>query len=102
MNWFCKNLAPIPQRETTDHGPPANYYAPFVPKFSHLSTPLTVLAQKSTLFVWREAAQEAHLRIKDQIGSKRTLAILDPERPVNLQTNASSIAWAAILPRACE
>ena len=81
---------------------PANYYAPFVPKFSDLSKPLTVLTQKSTPFVWGEAAQEAFLRIKDRIGSKRTLAILDLERPVNLQTDASSVAWAAVLPKACK
>ena len=33
---------------------PTNYYAPFVPKFSDLSKPLTVLTQKSTTFVWGE------------------------------------------------
>ena len=81
---------------------PANYYALFVPKFSDQLKPLTVLTQKSTPFVWGEAAQEAFLRIEDRIGSKRTLAILDPERPVNLQTNAFSIPWATVLPRACE
>ena len=78
----------------------ANYYAQFVPKFADLYKPLTVLTQKSTPFVWGEAAHEAFQRIKERIGSKRTVAILDPERPVHLQNDASSVGWAAVVSQA--
>ena len=59
-----------------------------------------MLTQKSTTFVWGEAAQEAFQKIKERIGSKRTLAILDPERHVYLQTDPSSVAWAAVVSQA--
>ena len=78
----------------------ANYYAQFVPKFSDLSKPLTRLTQKTTPFVWDDAAQDAFDRIKKRISSKGTLAILDPMRPVYLQTDASSVAWAAVVSQA--
>ena len=78
----------------------ANYFAQFVPKFSDLSKPLTRLTQKTTPFVWDDSAQEALDRIKTRISSKRTLAILDPVRPVYLQTDASSVTWAAVVSQA--
>ena len=78
----------------------ANYYAQFVPKFSDLSKPLTRLTQKATPFVWDSAAPEAFDRIKAHISSKQTLAILDPMRPVYLQTEASSVAWGAVVSQA--
>ena len=78
----------------------ANYYAQFVPRFSDLSKPLTRLTQKTTSFVWNDAAQHSFDQIKTHISSKHTLAILDPMRLVHLQPEASSVAWAAVVSQA--
>jgi hypothetical protein len=75
----------------------ANYYSQFLPKFSDHAKPLTALTKQTTPFAWTAGEILAFRNIKEGLAAKRCLAIIDPVRPVHLQTDASSVAWSAVI-----
>ncbi|KAF5020439.1 hypothetical protein F66182_7518 [Fusarium sp. NRRL 66182] len=70
----------------------ANYYRRFIKNFSKLANPLTEFTKKGKEFKWNERAQEAFEQIQDAILSEPVLVIFNPNREVELETDASDFA----------
>jgi hypothetical protein len=74
-----------------------NYHQAFVPSFSHIIKPLTQLLKKNTKFLWTENC----MKVLDRIINILTMALVlthpDPEKPFELEVDASNYATGAIL-----
>jgi hypothetical protein len=73
----------------------ANYYRRFIKNFAHLATPLTDLTKKDNAFIWNDGAQNAFEALKLAITTEPVLAMFDPERPIEIETDASNFAIGA-------
>ena len=73
----------------------ANYYRRFVRDFGKIAAPLTNLTKGTTKFEWTQECQLAFNEIKGTITSDVVLATFDPERQVELETDASDFAIGA-------
>lgn len=72
----------------------ANYYRRFIRDFSRIALPLTEITKKGNLFAWDEKCQTAFDALKKAITSEPVLTIFDPEKPTELETDASDYAIA--------
>jgi transposase InsO family protein len=75
----------------------ANYYRRFIRGFSKIAAPMTSATQKDKKFVWTPECQKAFEQIKDAITQEPVLAMFDPNKPVELETDASNFAIASVL-----
>ncbi|KAF4419059.1 reverse transcriptase domain [Fusarium acutatum] len=57
--------------------------------FSKIANPLTELTKKDATFEWNDKAQEAFNQLKQAILSEPVLAMFDPEKEIELETDAS-------------
>jgi hypothetical protein len=74
-----------------------NYHRAFVPGFSHIVKPLTQLLKKDTKFKWTEGCTKALDRIINILTTEPILTHPDPEKPFELEVDASDYATGAIL-----
>jgi hypothetical protein len=74
-----------------------NYHRAFVPGFSHIVKPLTQLLKKNIKFIWTEACTKALDRIINILTTEPVLTHPDPEKPFELEVDASDYATGAIL-----
>jgi hypothetical protein len=74
-----------------------NYHQAFVPGFSHIVKPLTQLLKKNTKFLWTENCLKALDRIINILTTAPVLTHPDPEKPFELEVDASDYAMGAIL-----
>jgi hypothetical protein len=74
-----------------------NYHRAFIPGFSHIVKPLTQLLKKGIKFEWTEACTKALDRIINILTTEPVLTHLDPEKPFELEVDASDYATGAIL-----
>ena len=74
-----------------------NYHRAFVPGFSHIVKPLTRLLKKGEPFIWTAACTKALDRIIDILTSKPVLTHPDPDKPFELEVDASNFATGTIL-----
>jgi hypothetical protein len=74
-----------------------NYHCTFVPGFSHIVKPLTKLLKKNTRFLWTERCTKVLDRIIDVLTSASVLTHPDPDKPFELEVDASNYATGAIL-----
>lgn len=70
----------------------ANYYRRFIKDFSKIANPLTELTKKDRPFEWNDKAQVAFEQLKEAILSEPVLGIFDPEKEIELETDASDFA----------
>jgi len=75
----------------------ANYYRVFVKDFSKIAIPLTNLTKKGNAFEWTEEAQKAFEQLKEIITSRPVLIIPDPNKPYEVETDASDDAMGGTL-----
>jgi len=78
----------------------AGYYRRFVPRFAHVSAPLTALTAKKTPFVWTPACSAAFRILKERLAGAPVLALPDysaTAAPFVLDTDASSFGMGAAL-----
>ena len=73
----------------------ANYYRRFVRDFGSIAAPLTGLTKGKGEFKWEEEQQQAFETIRDKILSHQVLITFDPNKPVELETDASDYAMGA-------
>lgn len=73
------------------------FYQKFIPRYSHLTAPITDLLKKSKKFKWSEAAEEALEQLKAVLTSAPVLTNPDYTRPFIIETDASQLAVGAAL-----
>lgn len=69
-----------------------NFYRRFVKGYSQVATPLTQLTKKDQAFEWKEPQQQAFDKLKELILQEPILKIPDPEKPFEVETDASEFA----------
>jgi hypothetical protein len=69
-----------------------NFYRRFIKNYGKIAAPLTDLTKKDVTFEWTKKAEEAFQQIKDEILREPILADADPERPYEVETDASDYA----------
>jgi hypothetical protein len=74
-----------------------NYHRAFVPGFSHIVKPLTQLLKKNTKFLWTENCTKALDKIIATLTIAPVLTHPDPEKPFELEVDASNYATGTIL-----
>src|SRR6267154_5768467 len=74
-----------------------NYHRAFVPGFSHIVKPLTMLLKKNTPFLWTSACTNALNRIIHILTTAPVLTHPDPDKPYELEVDTSDYATGAIL-----
>lgn len=73
------------------------FYQKFIPRYSHLTAPITDLLKKSKKFKWSEEAEKALEELKSVLTSAPVLANPDYTRPFIIETDASQLAVGAAL-----
>lgn len=73
------------------------FYQKFVNNYSHITTPITDLLQKSKKFKWTEAAEQALEELKSVLTSSPVLANPRYDLPFVIETDASQLAVGAAL-----
>ncbi len=73
------------------------YYRKFVPHYSTTAKPLSRLTKKDLPFKWNAAAEKAFCLLRDLLQEPPILIYPDPTRPYILFTDASKVAWGAVL-----
>src|SRR6267154_2084980 len=74
-----------------------NYHRAFVPGFSHIVKPMTMLLKKNTPFSWTTECTNALNRIIQVLTTAPVLTHPDPDKPYELEVDASDYATGAIL-----
>ncbi|GBN96886.1 Retrovirus-related Pol polyprotein from transposon 297 [Araneus ventricosus] len=77
----------------------ASYYRDYIPNFSEIVLPLTDLTRRkvSNILPWSIEAEEAFVKIKDELIRMPTLHTPDVSRPFRLYTDASATAIGVCL-----
>jgi transposase InsO family protein len=70
----------------------ANYYRRFIKDFSKIANPLTELTKKDQPFAWSDKAQQAFEQLKKAILSEPVLVMFNPNKEIELETDASDFA----------
>ena len=73
------------------------YYRKFVPHYSTTAKSLSHLTKKDLPFEWTAAADKAFCLLRDLLQEPPILIYLDPAKPYVLFTDASKVAWGAVL-----
>ncbi|GBO45566.1 Retrovirus-related Pol polyprotein from transposon 297 [Araneus ventricosus] len=95
-----KNLSrPSTKKELRSFLGLASYYRDYIPNFSEIVLPLTDLTKRkvSNILPWSIEAEEAFVKIKDELVRMPTLHTPDISRPFWLYTDASATAIGACL-----
>ena len=73
----------------------ANYHAELIPHFARMTDPLLTYVSKGTQdhFVLDPKASKAFEEVKEALAKPVRLNLIDPNRPVYLETDASGVAW---------
>jgi len=73
------------------------FYMGFIPHFADTAAPLTELLKKDEPWVWNDRRQRAFEELKRRFTKDVFLASADPEKPYRVSTDASDVAFAAII-----
>jgi transposase InsO family protein len=73
------------------------FYGKFIPDLSTLGAPLNQLMKKGEPWRWTAKEQGAFLALKQVLSSDQLLVHFDPEKPVGLSCDASSVGIGAVL-----
>jgi len=74
-----------------------NYHRAFVPGFSHIVKPLTMLLKKIIPFTWTPSCTTALDKIIHILTTEPVLTHPDPDKPFELEVDTSDYAMGAIL-----
>ena len=80
----------------------ASYYRKFVRNFATIAEPLKRLTRKQTRFEWTEEAQNAFEALKKALMEATYLAFPYPHVPATVDTDASDVAYGAVLSQTIE
>ena len=75
----------------------SGFYRRFVPNYSRIALPMTMLTQKQTKFVWDKQQNDAFEGLKAAISKAPVLIIPDPTKPYVVSCDACNFAAGAVL-----
>lgn len=75
----------------------AGYFRKFIKGYAKITSPLTKLLRKNIPWCWGGEQTKAASQLKEILVSRPVLKIYDPDLDIEVHTDASSIAMAAIL-----
>ncbi|CAL1380625.1 unnamed protein product [Linum trigynum] len=75
----------------------ANYYRRFIKGYSALAAPLTDLLKKNKAWEWLDRCREAFEALKNAVTKEPVLALPDPTKAYEVQTDASDFAIGGVL-----
>ena len=95
----CIRNMPVPKdaKEIKQFLGLTGYYRKFVPRFAHISRPLTTLMKKDMKFEWTPACQRSFNLLKETLCCEPILKYADTSKPYTLYTDASKYGWAGVL-----
>jgi hypothetical protein len=74
-----------------------NFYRKFIKGYSDLAKPLNQLLQKNSPFRWTPEVQKAFDLLKKKFTEEPVLMMPDPDRPFQIESDASKYASGAVL-----
>ena len=74
-----------------------NFYRRFIRDYSKIVRPLTELTKKDQPFLWTPECQKAFDTLKKRFTEEPILQIPDPEKPFQIECDASKVATGAVL-----
>ena len=74
-----------------------NFYRRFIRDYSKIVRPLTELTKKDQPFLWTSDCQKAFDTLKKRFTEEPILQIPDPEKPFQIECDASKVATGAVL-----
>ncbi len=74
-----------------------NYYSKFIPQLTTIAAPLNRLQQKDVSCQWTESEERAYKKLKDHLASAKVLVHYNPQLPLKLDCDASSVGIGAVL-----
>ena len=75
----------------------SSFYRKFIEYYSFIAAPMTDLLQEQVLYIWTPVQQDSFDSLKQAVSTARVLKIVDPEKPFELETDASGVAIGAVL-----
>ena len=73
------------------------FYRKFIPRFSHLSRPLTHLTRHDSKFDWTPQCQKSFNHLRELLMEYPILRYPDPKKGYTVFTDASGIGWSGVL-----
>jgi len=80
----------------------ANYYRRFIKDFTKIAVPLHVLVRKKQKWKWKKEQKKAFEKLKVVFTTEPILAILDIDREMRVEADASDYATEEVLSTKCE
>ena len=80
----------------------ANYYRRFIKDFTRIAAPLHVLVRKEQKWKWEKKQEEVFKKLKMVFTTEPILAILDIDREIIVETDASDYAIGGVLLTKCK
>jgi len=80
----------------------ANYYRRFIKDFTRIAAPLHVLVRKEQKWKWEKKQEEVFKKLKMVFTTEPILAILDIDREIIVETDASDYATGGVLLTKCK
>ncbi|XP_072145012.1 uncharacterized protein [Dermacentor andersoni] len=74
-----------------------NYYGKFLPNLATRLAPLHALLSKGVKWQWSQEQEKAFQQVKQAIVASKFLAHFDPDKPLRLECDASSVGIGAVL-----
>jgi len=93
LNW----LAPRNVKEVQKFLGLANYYRRFIKDFARIAAPLHVLVKKEQKWKWEKKQEEAFEKLKAGFTTEPVLAILDIDREMRVEADASDYVTGGVL-----
>lgn len=78
-----------------------SYFRKFIQNFAFIAKPLTDLLRKDELFMFTDVHKKSFNTLKEKLTSGPVLTIFNPRRKTELHTDASGVAYSAILLQQC-
>jgi len=80
----------------------ANYYRRFIKDFTKIAVPLHVLVRKKQKWKWKKEQKKVFEKLKVVFTTESILAILDIDREMRVEADASDYATEEVLSTKCE
>ena len=98
LNW----LAPRNVKEVQKFLGLANYYMRFIKDFARIVAPLHVLVRKEQKWKWEKEQEEVFEKLKAVFTTEPVLAILDIDKEIRIEVDASDYVTGGVLSTKCE